>query len=225
MTSEITDQQAGAPIQDGPRPTQAERKALTRARLFRACLEVVADRGYQRASLAAIGQRAGYSRGVVNSTFGSKSALLGELVEAMYENWTRTTFGPMSDDSSTADALCAAIDAVGERARRAPVETRAFYLLLFEALGPLPELQPRFAALHESIRGQIALRIRDGITAGNVRDDVDPDAQAALIVGAIRGAMYQWLLDPERVELDHLLGELRNNTRRILEQAETRSAR
>lgn len=219
MTATTPDPETTSRTTERPRPTQAERTAFTRDTLLRACLEVVAERGYQRASLAAIGERAGYSRGIVSFTFGSKSALLAEVVENMFDRWAQATFGPMPESVSASDALCAAIDSVAEGARRSPVETRAFYLLLFEALGPLPELQPRFAALHDSIRGGVADRIRKGIAEGNVPADLDPDAQAALIIGAMRGAMYQWLLDPDRVDLDRVLGEQRRNMRRILEQA------
>ncbi len=216
-----TDQSAGAEKRRGPRLSKAEQTARARSRLLRATLDLIGERGYQRASLAAIGERAGYSRGVVNFHFGSKAALLATLVEEMFERWSRTAIGPVTDASNTIDAMCASVASVRDQASEAPVESRAFYLLLFEALGPLPELRPRFAALHESIRRGTADRIRAGIEAGHVRSDIDPDAQAALQLGAIRGIMYQWLLDPEQLDLNRLFDELQQNVRSSLQPVRT----
>lgn len=191
----------------GPRLSQRQRTARTRQRLLEATLELVADRGYDRTSLAAIGQRAGYSRGVVNHCFGSKAALLAELVTFMFERWDHTQLRPALERRVGVDALVATIDAVRRQAHQNPVELRAFYALLFEGLGPLPELRPRNVEFHRRLRSETARLIALGIEAGNVRTGIDAEAQAGLFVGAFRGVMYQWLLDPEDVDLDSLLDE------------------
>ena len=117
------------------------------------------------------------------------------------------------------DALCAAVDAVRDQVRNHPVELKAFFLLLFEAIGPLPELKLRFAEVHRLQREGIAAWIRAGIAAGSVRVDVDADAQAALFLSVFRGAMYQWLLDPDHINLDRLFEEQKRNVRRVLQPA------
>jgi AcrR family transcriptional regulator len=191
----------------GPRLSQTERTARTRQRLLEASLELVAERGYGRASLAAIGERAGYSRGVVNHCFGSKAGLLAELVAFMFERWDHTQLRPALEDRVGVDALVATINAVRRQAQQDPVGLRAFYALLFEGLGPTPGLGPRFVAFHRRLRSGTAALIARGIEAGCVSSDVDPEAQAGLFIGAFRGVMYQWLLDPEDVDLDSLLDE------------------
>jgi AcrR family transcriptional regulator len=191
----------------GPRLSQPERRARTRRRLLEATLELVADHGYDRTSLAAIGKRAGYSRGVVNHCFGSKAALLAELMAFMFKRWDHTQLRPALEDRVGVDALVATINAVRRQAQRDPVGLRAFYALLFEGLGPTPELGPRFVAFHRRLRSGTAAMIARGIEAGCVNSDVNPEAQAGLFIGAFRGVMYQWLLDPEDVDLDALLDE------------------
>ena len=193
--------------------SKAEQTARARSSLLHAALDIIAERGYQRASLAAIGERAGYSRGVVNFHFGSKAVLLATLVESMFDHWRRTTLGPIPESLGAADALCAGLASVRDLALDSPSMVRAFYVLLFEALGPLPELRPRFASLHELLRADVAERIRAGINAGDVRSDIDPEAQAALLVGSIRGVMYQWLLDPGLLDLTRVFDELQQNVR------------
>jgi AcrR family transcriptional regulator len=190
-----------------PRLSQAERTARTRRRLLEATLELVAERGYDRTSLAAIGERAGYSRGVVNHCFGSKAALLAELVAFMFTRWDHGQLRPALEGRVGVEALVASVNAVRRQAHENPVEVRAFYALLFEGLGPIPDLRPRFVEFHRRLRSQAAQMIRDGIEAGSLRAGIDAEAQAGLFIGAFRGVMYLWLLDPEDVDLDALLDE------------------
>jgi AcrR family transcriptional regulator len=192
---------------DGPRLSQAQRTARTRRRLLLATLELVAERGYDRTSLAAIGELAGYSRGVVNHCFGSKAQLLAELVAFMFDRWDHSKLRPALEDRVGIEALVATVNAVRRQALENPVELRAFYALLFEGLGPIPELKPRLVEFHRRLRVEAARSIVRGIEAGSIRGDVDAEAQAGLFVGAFRGAMYQWLLDPEDVDLDALFDE------------------
>ncbi|MCY1246704.1 hypothetical protein D9M72_599680 [compost metagenome] len=43
--------------------------------------------------------------------------------------------------------------------------------------------------------------MRTGIASGEIRPGVDPLATATLVLGAMRGMMMQYLLDPEAVDL------------------------
>ena len=70
--------------------------------------------------------------------------------------------------------------------------------------------------MHRLKREGIAGWIRSGVAAGSVRADVDADAQAALFLSVFRGAMYQWLLDPDHIDLDRLFEEQKRNVRRVL---------
>ncbi|MCG8588795.1 MAG: TetR/AcrR family transcriptional regulator [Proteobacteria bacterium] len=204
------------PAPTTPRLSQAERTARTERRLLSAALHLIAERGYERTTLAAIGAEAGVSRGLVSHCFGSKAGLLGALVEQMLRRWGHDSLRPAVGDRVGIEALHAAIDAVVLQSHRAPRELRAFYALLFEALGPIPELGPRFAELHGRLRHSVAEWIEAGVAAGQVRADVDAQAQAALFLGAFRGAMYQWLLDPEAIDLDRLFAEHKRSVQRAL---------
>ena len=65
------------------RRTQAERTAETRRRVLDAAAALVASHGAHAVSLAAVGEAAGYSRGIVNHHFGSKEGLFDATVEAI----------------------------------------------------------------------------------------------------------------------------------------------
>jgi len=181
-----------------------------------AALELIAERGYAGTSLAAIGEAAGYSRGLVNHRFGSKEGLLWALVERMFDRFGAETLAPAVGARVGLDAINAAIDAMLAVIDHAPDRLRAFYGLLFQAAGPLPALRQKVVAFHRRQRRAVERWIRAGIERGEVRADVDPRAQAALLMSAIRGASYLWLLDSKSVDLHELYNEIRRTFTRNL---------
>ena len=58
------------------RRTQQERRDQAETALLNAAAELVVEEGVHSLTLARVGQRAGYSRGLVTHYFGSKQALL-----------------------------------------------------------------------------------------------------------------------------------------------------
>jgi AcrR family transcriptional regulator len=201
----------------GTRPrrrTQAERTAESDDRLLRAAMKLIGQRGYRGTSLAAIGEEAGYSRGLINERFGSKDGLLWVLVKNMmrvYGREVKETQGRIVGIES--------LDNLLDNHRRAlelddPI--RALYALMFEAMGPIPQLQPEFQKLHQGFRKDIERMLREGIAAGVFRADIDPVAQAALILGTMRGLAFQFLLDRAAFSLETAYSELKQNLRRSL---------
>src|SRR5947207_16020547 len=63
------------------RRTHAERRAETRQALIDAAAWVFVERGFVGASVEAIAERAGYTRGAFYSNFASKQELFGELLQ------------------------------------------------------------------------------------------------------------------------------------------------
>ena len=196
------------------RRTQAQRTTESDQRMLRAALKLIAQRGYRATSLAAIGEEAGYSRGLVNERFGSKDGLLWVLVKNMLRAYKRDVH--FSEASRVGvDKLCSVLDA-HRRALELDEPIRALYALMFEAMGPIPQLQPEFQKLHHGFRKDIEKTVREGIAAGQIRADVDPAAQAVLLLGALRGIAFQWLLDRSAFSLEVAYDELKLNLKRTL---------
>ena len=59
--------------------TQAVRRAEAEQRLVAAAADMVGEVGPSRVTLASVGERAGYSRGLATHRFGSKGALMQRL--------------------------------------------------------------------------------------------------------------------------------------------------
>lgn len=66
------------------RRTQEERTAQTREALVNAAIEVIHQSGYAAASTTAIAEAAGVSRGAILHQFGTRAALMAEVVQAVY---------------------------------------------------------------------------------------------------------------------------------------------
>lgn len=57
--------------------------------------------------------------------------------------------------------------------------------------------------------------LAEGIEAGVVHADTNIDEAASLIISLIRGAGYQWLLEPD-YDLDHALAVIEDTLDRLL---------
>ena len=67
--------------------TQAERAAASDRAMIDAAIELILERGTARTTLAAIGERAGYSRGLATYRYGSKSGLFKEVSNTIQRRW------------------------------------------------------------------------------------------------------------------------------------------
>lgn len=173
------------------------RSRVSTGRLLRAATELIAERGYERTTLAAVGARAGYSHGLVTRRFGSKDGLLAALLQKMIADWHEREIAPFLAEASGFAAIRVLIDGIRNSVRRDPNAMRALYTLMFEALKPEPALlNQRMSQIHQSQRRRLAEAMTRGIAAGTVPEDTDPEAVARLVVASLRGAAYQWLLDP-----------------------------
>ena len=82
-----------------PRLSRAESQASTRERLLDAARAIFVRDGYVRASLEAIADEAGFSKGAVYSNFEGKEALFLELLRRKFE-----------EDQANLEALLAQVD-------------------------------------------------------------------------------------------------------------------
>jgi AcrR family transcriptional regulator len=73
--------------------TQADRRATTESRLLDAAFRIVAERGVRAVTTAAVGELAGYSRGIVNHQFGSRDRLMIRLAETAQARFTPNPTG------------------------------------------------------------------------------------------------------------------------------------
>ncbi|MBI5309891.1 MAG: TetR family transcriptional regulator [Actinobacteria bacterium] len=189
-----------APAQ--PKTARQQQADDTRQRLIDAAGKLFAERGYSEASVALIGEEAGASRGLVNHHFGSKENLLWAVVEDYEMRWEHEVVVPAIAGKRGLAALRAIIDAHRRIAHKNPEGTRLLYRLMAEALDPRKGLADRFAGLHQRWR-ELGKRWWDeAVEDGDIDPSIDQDANASLIIGAIRGITFDWLIAPGSFDLD-----------------------
>ncbi len=198
-----------------PRRTQAERSARSDKRMLEAAIRLMVERGYKKTTLVAIGEAAGYSRGLVTHRFGSKAGLFEEAMRWISRRW-RDHLSPYVDGRDGVEALAAFLHAHRSFAEESPETMRALFALWFEAISPDSEMLAGVREDHRRLGSRIRAWIESGMEAGTIRADVNPGLATAQFLGALFGLTYQWLADPDRRRLRELLAGLDANTRRVL---------
>jgi len=194
----------------GPR-TPEVRRAEAEQRLIAAAADLVGELGPSKVTLANVGERAGYSRGLATHHFGSKGALMQRLVDAVTHQFREAMF-----DRGGADDLLTELrtligvyfDVVTDLQ---PVNRARLVLWADTVANPDEDTRTRMVAADREFREEIEKRIGVGITAGQVPRTVDPHGLATVIVAMLRGVALQSLID------DHLdLEAARNEVEQLL---------
>lgn len=201
---------------DVPRRTQGERRTEAERRLVNAAAELVGEVGPSRVTLANVGERAGYSRGLATHHFGSKGALMQRLVDEVTVQFREAIFEGSRSESVVDQAMGLVHTYFRVLADLRPVN-RARLVLWADAVATgSPDVRPAMVSADREFREELAKRIEAGVTAGEVASSVDPQGLATVIVGMLRGVALQALLDDNvdlaasRAEIEQLLiGRLR----------------
>jgi AcrR family transcriptional regulator len=189
-----------------------ERSRRSTAALLDAAGELIVEGGFDSLTLATIGQRAGYSRGIVTARFGSKQGLLTALVERITVLWGHRNLVPFSTGKPGRESLIILLDAIQRQAARDTHGLRVLYALIFEALGPNEMLRNHFIEFHRVMRGDLVAMLERGIKDGSVRPGLSPEDEATLVLAGLRGIAYQWTLEPSTFDPAAALAYLTKTT-------------
>ncbi|MBN6056612.1 TetR family transcriptional regulator [Nonomuraea sp. RK-328] len=96
-----------------------------RDQIVRSAIEVIAEVGFARASLARIAQHAGISKGVISYHFSGKEELMEEVVNRVYTQIGEFVVARMEGAESAADLLRTHVVSVAEHMRANRVQLRA----------------------------------------------------------------------------------------------------
>ena len=189
--------------QRAKRTPQADRTALAEERMLEAAVRLMAERGYEKTTLAAIAQAAGYSRGLPHHHFGSKADLFAEVIRRISRR-VDEEFQREVGDRTGLDALLTFVDGHRRFAERSPEIMRALQVLWFQSL--IAESNLRATAIDDLLghRKQVRQMIQEGVEAGNIRDGTDADIEAVQFCGTLFGLTLQWLIDPDGSPIDEM---------------------
>jgi AcrR family transcriptional regulator len=175
--------------------TQAERRALAERGLVLAAIDVVAEAGVAAATFEAIGQRAGYSRGLATQRFGSKQGLIDAVIDELHQTQEAGLAEFGIDAMSGFEAVLAYVALhLSEEAIRG--QSRAYFRLLASAVADAATLRSAFAVEHGRVQTRLADFMRRGQAEGDIRPELDADAAALMIGSLLLGLSMQLLVDP-----------------------------
>lgn len=174
------------------RRTRAEQAVDSRRRLVLAAVRVLAERGYAGASLAAIGQEAGVSRGLVTHHFGSKEQCIAEVVATIREAVVERAATVELHGLAALDNLVRTY--LGDDEEMAPA-VRAMYVIIVHAATAGPDLMPAVAENNRALRALIERILADAVERGEVAEGEDLAALAVGVAGVMRGVLVQQMVD------------------------------
>ena len=196
---------------DGPRRTQERRRNEAEQRLLTAAAELIGEIGPAGVTLANIGERAGYSRGLATHYFGSKAALMKRLVDSVTDQFQMSIFVEHESDSSMGVLLNLVDTYFATMADLKPVNRARLALWADAVATPSPDIRPAMVAADREFRSAVVVGIQDGMNTGEYPSDVDPHGLATVLIAMLRGAALESLLDDtvdlsaSRAEIEKLL--------------------
>lgn len=200
----------------GERPlTQAERTAASDRAMLEAAIELILEKGIEKTTLAAIGERAGYSRGLATYRFGSKAGLFDAVCKSISRRWLdylQTGVG----DKIGIEAMSAALDAFLAFITESPKDARVLQILYCGAASPESEYRQTSVSIHQRQQNDVAEWVRAAQAAGTIRTDVDPQSVASQYIAYISGMTYLWLISPDTINFGKANNDMKENLRLTL---------
>ncbi len=186
---------------NGQSLTQAERTAISDKAMIDACIELILEHGTDKTTLQAIGEKAGYSRGLATYRFGSKAGLFDVVCKSISRRW----LGYLKDDVGDTvgiEAMCTALDSFFRFVSDSPRDARVLQILYCGAASPKSEYRQTSANIHQRQQDDVADWVRAGKEAGEIRKDADPKSIAAQYIAYISGMTYLWLINPKSIDFE-----------------------
>ena len=190
------------------RMTQAERTTISDGRMIEAAIQLVLKRGTHNTTLKDVGEKAGYSRGLAGIRFGSKERLFDEM-GLFYDRRWKEEVQRFVGVKRGLEAFHAAIDAVAHFLEEESDHAKAMYLLYYETIGSNPTIRKRLANLHTVYNTDVSRWIGEAQLDNLVKPHVSPDRAAVLWSSFVFGLIYQWLVNPEKINTRQALEDFR----------------
>jgi AcrR family transcriptional regulator len=161
----------------------------------------VARRGIAGSTFEHVAREAGVSRGLLHYYFGTKEALLVEVVRRDTEHRIARLNEPLAGASSVDELLGILVADLEDSIQNDP----GFWVLLFDLFTAgrrNPEIQREVAELFNKTRAHVADILRAKQAEGVIAPRFDIDGVVALLFAMADGIALQLLSDPERDHKD-----------------------
>ncbi|WP_330296260.1 TetR/AcrR family transcriptional regulator [Streptomyces sp. NBC_00503] len=166
-----------------------------RAEIVRAAVEVIAERGYRGASLGSVAERVGLTQQGLLHYFPTKEALLVAVLQER-DRWDTGGGSRPAAGEWRLDLLASLVDYNSMR----PGIVQTFSALLGESVTDGHPAREFFTERYAQVRSEMTAVLR-GEYGERLPSGLTPEQVAPLLVAVLDGLQYQWLLDPESVDM------------------------
>jgi AcrR family transcriptional regulator len=198
------------------RRTQAERTETSDKAMFKATIKLLAEGGPNNVTLVKVGQEAGYSRGLVNYRFGSKTNLLKATAERILDLWMDRVLHPVHADEPGIENLEMMsklyVDAFLKRSEL----MMALFRLMNECYTSQSELRPIFEEFDDTVRSRMVAQLKPQQVAGMIDKSVNLQSFAIMLIGMLRGIAIQSFINPKSVSKKEAYKMIEMASERIL---------
>lgn len=181
---------------------RAEQVERNRSAVLDAARRVFLDRGYGGATVDAIAEEAGFSKGVVYSQFGSKADMFMALLEQRI-----TERGAQNERAAAGLSLAEGVRELIRVFRQDAASGQEWRQLLVEFRAHAardPELNRRYAAAHRRTVMQLAAVLARFHERAGTSPPVPPQSMAEFMVALGAGATLEQAANPAALPEDHV---------------------
>ena len=185
------------------------RRAEVRARILEAAQHLVARRGIEGTSMNAIVRASGLSKGAIYGHFPSKADLVVALQDRVLANRVKVITARFQTGDSARERILKLLRL--QFAEDGPSNREGTRLRLQFTASALksPSLRAQVDARYERVHGLFRDLFKEGMSSGEFRKDIDPDASATTIIGLLDGLTVDWAFTSRgRFDWDRLLPAL-----------------
>jgi AcrR family transcriptional regulator len=186
--------------------TRKERQAHTRARLMDSAAALAARRGIEGASLDAVAQAAGFTKGAVYANFRSKEELFLAMLDAHFDDRLAEIDRILATDIDPDEQARQAAEGLMRMLAAEPETHRLFFEFAVHA-SRNEEFREQLVARYRGLRERLAELLADRVRRLGIEPVVPSDEVAAMAFAMANGVALERLLEPDAVP-DTMFGDM-----------------
>ena len=184
-------------------------KKKKREHILFSAIETFASKGFAKTTINDIAESAGIGKGTVYEYFKSKDEIIHHAFLYFISNLMGGFEALLNSDLNGKEKFIEVLKGFSHISDGKSGELLDL-MMDFWAEGLRSEhassiLKEDMIQMYNNYRGLLVTILKQGVTEGHFRSNIDVEALAALIVGMLDGLMVQWILERDRFDINRMI--------------------